>query len=54
MTDSIQRRCSVAVKMFWRIAHRFFSFMRVSTFWISEKMLDCQVYCSRRTGWEPF
>ena len=42
------------MKIFWRVLHRFFSVMRVASFWFSERMLDCQVYCSRRTGWDPF
>lgn len=42
------------VKIFWRILHRLFSILRVATGWLSEKFLDCQVYCSRRTGWDPF
>lgn len=42
------------MKFFWRAAHRFFSWIRISAFWISERALDAQVYCSRRTGWDPF
>lgn len=41
-------------KMFWRCAHRVFSMARIVTSWLSERMMDCQVYCSRRTGWDPF
>ena len=41
-------------KTFWRCAHWVFSTARTVTYWLSERMLDCQLYCSRRTGWEPF
>ena len=42
------------VKMFWKCAHRVFSTARMATCWPSERMLDCQLCCSRRTGWDPF
>ena len=42
------------MKIFWRCALKLFSFLRVFTYWLSEKMLDCQLYCSRKIGDEPF
>ena len=42
------------MKLFWRCAHKTFSLLYVFAFWLSERMLDCQLFCSRRIGDCPF
>ena len=41
-------------KYFWRCAHWVIMWTRIFLTWLSDKLLDCQLYCSRRTGWDPF
>lgn len=42
------------MKLFWRLALKTLSLLRVFTDWLSEKMLDGQLYCSRRIDDPPF
>lgn len=42
------------MKMLWRFSLKIFSTLRIATSWLSERMLDCQVYCSNKIGDAPF
>ena len=41
-------------EMFFRCGLKVFSTLRAVLFWLSEKALDAQLYCSRRSGYAPF
>ena len=42
------------MKIFWRCALKLFSSLRTFTDWLSDMFLDCQFYCSRQIGDDPF
>ena len=42
------------MKIVFRFGLKVFSTLRVILFWMSERALDCQLYCSARSGYEPF
>ena len=41
-------------QIFFRCGLKVFSTLRVVLYWLAEKALDAQVYCSNRSGYEPF
>ncbi len=42
------------MKLFWRCTHKLFSLLYAFTYWLSDRMLDGQLYCSRRIADPPF
>ena len=41
-------------QIFFRCGLKVFSTLRVALSWLADKALDAQVYCSHRSGYEPF
>ena len=42
------------MKIVFRVGLKVFSTLHVILYWMSERALDCQLYCSARTGYAPF